>query len=468
MTKKNNVSLNRRKRRRRRSRVNWKAVAALAAILVAIVVLLCLIVTAITKKPAEKKVTKNTTEETSAVAVAEEETTTADPTVQIDIMMIGDMLMHEGVIKSGLASDGTYNYDHLFSEISSDIKAADIAIVNQETILGGPDFAYTGYPTFNSPFELGDAEVNAGFNVILHATNHTLDKGLKGTQNCINFWKTNHPETAVLGINDTEEEYNNIYVYEKEGFKVALLNYTYGTNGIPVPDAKPYIVNLLDKDKITQDVTKAKQIADMVVVLPHWGQEYVYQPNSDQKYWTNLFLSLGVDVVIGTHSHVLEPVEVVSDEQGHEMLVYYSLGNFTSNQNFNARMLGGLAKVSLIKDKTGCYVKDYSLTPVVTHKLFGYKLTTTYKIANYTEALASQNAIRNDGNLCYTSDAWGGCKCGAYELGYSSHGGGIFSLQYCHDMAKMILGDLYDQSAGMLYVSLHPNGKTSSTSTVSN
>ena len=321
-------------------------------------------------------------------------------------MMIGDMLMHEGVVKSGLMDDGTYNFDHLYTNIAKDISSADIKIVNQETILGGSDFAYTGYPTFNSPWALGDAEVKAGFNIILHATNHTLDKGLKGVENCLSFWKTYHPDTTVLGINETEEDYENIYVYEKEGFKIAFLNYTYGTNGIPIPDSKPYIVNMLDKDKITADVTKAKQLADMVIVLPHWGTEYVYTPDSNQNYWTQLFLSLGVDVVIGTHPHVLEPVEVVSDTKGHEMLVYYSLGNFVSNQDQKPRMIGGMAKMTLVKDETGCYVKNYNLTPVITQKLFGQKAITTYKLSDYTESLASGNAIRNDSGCSDFSLSW--------------------------------------------------------------
>lgn len=435
MTKKKNVPISR--RRRRRSGINWKAVAALAAILVAIVVLLVLIFTTITKNGGSKKNANNSSEETVSETVTEEETTTEAPPIEIDIMMIGDMLMHTGAIKSGLADDGTYNFDHLFTNILSDIKAADVSIVNQETILAGSDYAYTGYPTFNSPQELGDAEYNAGFNIVLHATNHTLDKGLKGVENCLSYWKNTHPDMTVLGINETEEDYNNIYVYNKDGFKVAFLNYTYGTNGIPIPESKPYIVNMLDKDKITADVTKAKTLADMVVVCPHWGTEYVYKPDSNQQYWTQLFLSLGVDVVLGTHPHVLEPVEVLTDEStGHEMLVYYSLGNYVSNQDEKPRMLGGMANVKLVKDKTGCYVKEYSLTPIVTHKLFGYKLITSYKIGDYSEELAAGNAIRNDS--------------GCYD----------FSLNYCQNLTKMILGDGYSVENNKLYVSLHPNGLT--------
>ena len=436
MAKKTNVPL----KRRRRSELNVKLIAIIAAVLFVVTMGIVFAVIGSHKKENNPSVSDNQNNETTAEPTTEEETTTKVPTIEVDLMMIGDMLMHEGVVKSGLMDDGTYNFDHLYTNIAKDISSADIKIVNQETILGGSDFAYTGYPTFNSPWALGDAEVKAGFNIILHATNHTLDKGLKGVENCLSFWKTYHPDTTVLGINETEEDYENIYVYEKEGFKIAFLNYTYGTNGIPIPDSKPYIVNMLDKDKITADVTKAKQLADMVIVLPHWGTEYVYTPDSNQNYWTQLFLSLGVDVVIGAHPHVLEPVEVVTDTKGHEMLVYYSLGNFVSNQDQKPRMIGGMAKMTLVKDETGCYVKNYNLTPVITQKLFGQKAITTYKLSDYTESLASGNAIRNDS----------GCS--------------DFSLSYCQTLIKQILGDDYDESTSELNVSLHPNGLVKDTS----
>ena len=369
-------------------------------------------------------------EETESTTV--EETTTTPPDVTVDIMMIGDILAHEGVYNSGLQADGTYNFDHLFKNIKSDISAADIRIVNQETILGGVELGLSGYPCFNSPYEIGVAEAKAGFNVILHATNHTLDKGLTGVENCLNFWKTNYPEMAVLGINETEEDYNDIYVYNKDGFKIAILNYTYGTNGIAIPASKPYIVNMLDVDKITQDVTKAKEIADMVVVCPHWGTEYVYEPDSNQKYWTNLFLKLGVDVVIGAHPHVMEPVETLTRDDGHQMVVYYSLGNFVSNQDKMPRMLGGMAKVTLVKNGTdnSCYVKQYSYTPIVTQKLFGTSLITSYKLSDYNDTLASENAIRKDS------------------------GNSEFSLSYCQELCKLVFGDSYDESSKMVYVKL--------------
>ena len=220
MAKKTNVPL----KRRRRSELNVKLIAIIAAVLFVVTIGIVSAVIGSHKKEKNPSVADSQNNETTAEPTTEEETTTKVPTIEVNLMMIGDMLMHEGVVKSGLMDDETYNFDHLYTNIAKDISSADIKIVNQETILGGSDFAYTGYPTFNSPWALGDAEVKAGFNIILHATNHTLDKGLKGVENCLSFWKTYHPDTTVLGINETEEDYENIYVYEKEGFKKAFLN----------------------------------------------------------------------------------------------------------------------------------------------------------------------------------------------------------------------------------------------------
>ncbi len=425
MTNKTNV------RRRRRRRRNSSMPTLIAILVISIVCLVGLSISLSACSKGKEASSDNVSiEETESTTV--EETTTTPPDVTVDIMMIGDILAHEGVYNSGLQADGTYNFDHLFKNIKSDISAADIRIVNQETILGGVELGLSGYPCFNSPYEIGVAEAKAGFNVILHATNHTLDKGLTGVENCLNFWKTNYPEMAVLGINETEEDYNDIYVYNKDGFKIAILNYTYGTNGIAIPASKPYIVNMLDVDKITQDVTKAKEIADMVVVCPHWGTEYVYEPDSNQKYWTNLFLKLGVDVVIGAHPHVMEPVETLTRDDGHQMVVYYSLGNFVSNQDKMPRMLGGMAKVTLVKSGTdnSCYVKQYSYTPIVTQKLFGTSLITSYKLSDYNDTLASENAIRKDS------------------------GNSEFSLSYCQELCKLVFGDSYDESSKMVYVKL--------------
>lgn len=376
--------------------------------------------------------------------------------VSVDLMMVGDILAHEGVYNSGYFPDGTVNFDHIFAQLKDDIQAADISIVNQEVVLGGIELGLSGYPCFNSPTELGDSLIGAGFNVILHATNHTLDKGITGVDNTLNFWKENYPDVAVLGIHDetfTDYSTQDIYVHEQNGLRIAILNYTYGTNGIPIPSSRPLIVNMLDEEKVAMDIERAKEIADFVIVCPHWGTEYVYQPDSYQKKWTQFFYEQEVDLVIGTHPHVIEPVEwIESEESDHKMLVYYSLGNFVSNQNRLPRMLGAMAEVTITMDlaenvdltdesimgyqikvidgddniqgtKEGdeliVYISEYGVEPLVTHKLFGPGLITTYKLSDYTDTLASQNRIHSD------------------EPG--------FSVQYLKDLSKQVFGDLYEE-----------------------
>ncbi|MBQ4066510.1 MAG: CapA family protein [Clostridia bacterium] len=344
-----------------------------------------------------------------------------EPDTEVTISMVGDVLLHEKVSESGEMADGTYNYDHLFANVREEIEAADIAIVNQEVILGGRDMGISGYPSFNGAFEVGDAIAGAGFDIVLHATNHTIDRGSKAVRNCISFWETNHPEMAILGINSSPEEQSDIYVREENGIKIAFLNYTYGTNGIPLPTDMPYCVNLLDEATLKADISAAEAMADFTVVLPHWGTEYVLEADSNQRYWANIMFQCGADLVIGTHPHVIEPVEIMEDED-HSMLIYYSIGNFINSTaqtgaGIANRMVGGMANVTLDRDENGeVYIKDYGVTPLVTHVLTGSGRITTYKLSDYTEDLAAKNEI-------VASDP-------------------SFSLEYCRNLVKKVFGDL--------------------------
>lgn len=335
----------------------------------------------------------NVTETTTVETTETTETTTQS--VSVDIMMIGDMLCHEQVYESGMYPDGTYNYRHLFQNIQTDIDEADIAIVNQETILGGTELGLSGYPMFNSPNQIGDSLVDCGFDIILHATNHALDRSEKGINNTLDFWRSRHPAIAVLGIHTTQEDYdnNNVYIYNKDGFKIAFMNYTYGTNGIPLPH--PYSVNLLDEEKFKKDIEYAKENADFTVVCPHWGTEYVHQPDQLEQKWTKIFVDNGVDLVIGTHPHVIQPVEWLENESGHKTLIFYSLGNFVSIQDKIDTMLGGMAKVRVLKENGQVTIDNYEFVPLVTHILWGKGQITTYKLSDYNNELAAQNRINS-------------------------------------------------------------------------
>lgn len=338
--------------------------------------------------------------------------------VEVAISMVGDVLMHNPTLKSGLQEDGSYNYDHLFKNVKKHMENTDISLANQEVILGGTDLGISAYPAFNAPQELGDSLVQSGFNTILHATNHTLDKGEKGVDSALTYWKEKHPETTVLGIHESQEDRDQIYIFEKKGFKIAILNYTYGVNGNRIPEDRPYIVDLMDKSQMERDIQKANELADYVIVCPHWGTEYVFEATDDQKEWTDFFLKQGVDLVIGTHPHVIEPVEWVEDGEN-KMLVFYSLGNFVSCQDKWYRMLGAMANVKLLKDADGnVTVTEYGVEPLVTH-IAGKTEYTTYYLKDYTEELAKKNKIRNVDSS--------------------------FSVEKLKELSKEVFGDLYQE-----------------------
>ena len=355
---------------------------------------------------------------TSTPEPVSEPTPEPEPAPEITLIMVGDILLHTPVAKSAETEDGGYDFSAVFENVKEEISEADLALVNQEVIIGGAQLGVSGYPSFNAPYELGDALDEAGFDVILHATNHTLDKGKRGLLNCLDFWQENYPEKAVLGIHESEEDQEEIYVYEQDGIRIAILNYTYGTNGIALPEDMPYSVDLLERDRVVSDLQKADELADFVIVCPHWGTEYTLEETSAQRKWAQIFADNGADLVIGTHPHVIEPVKWVDDT-----LVYYSLGNFVNwtsgtKEGVANRMVGGMASVSIGLDENGeAVITDYGVIPLVCHLEEGFGGVTVYLLEEYTEELAERNAIvKQDGN---------------------------FSLEYCQELCERVFGELY-------------------------
>ncbi|MCD7723156.1 MAG: CapA family protein [Clostridiales bacterium] len=343
--------------------------------------------------------TKNTDAETPTAkesSTAEETTQEAVSTVTstVNLVAVGDNLIHNTLISAGEQEDGTLDYTSFYANIKKDISAADIAVINQETMLGGDAFDYAGYPCFNTPWEVGVAAIDAGFDIFTCATNHSLDVGYSGIEQECKFFDE-HTEVVHVGTNDTEEEYNTVIYYTKNNITFAILNYTYGTNGISLPSGKEWCVNMMDEDKITQDVTEAKANADVVIVFPHWGTENSTEISSYQKEYTQLFSDLGVDIVIGTHPHVLQSVEWVENEDtGKKMLVYYSLGNFISHQVNLDQLCGGMAKITITKTDGVISIDSATLVPVVcwySSSSGSYEFS-VYKLSDYTDSLASSHA----------------------------------------------------------------------------
>jgi len=343
------------------------------------------------------------------------------PVPEVKLVMVGDILLHTPLAESGKSPEGGYDFSAVFANLREEIEAADVALVNQEVIIGGAELGVSGYPSFNAPYELGDALAETGFDVVLHATNHALDKRKQGILNCLSFWRENYPDMAVLGIHDSQESQQDIYVYEQQGIRIAVLNYTYGTNGVPLPEDMPYAVDMLQKDRVAADLKRAQELADFVIVCPHWGKEYVLEQTKDQENWAKLFAENGADLVLGTHPHVIEPIEQVASANGNQALVYYSLGNFvnwTSGTGAGVanRMVGGMAQVTVSLNESGdAVIKEYGVLPVVCHVEKGFGGVTVYPLSEYTEELAARNEIvKQDGS---------------------------FSLQYCRELAEQVFGD---------------------------
>lgn len=321
---------------------------------------------------------------------------------EITLVMVGDILLHTRVAESGETEDGGYDFSAVFARMREKIQAADLALVNQEVIIGGEELGVSGYPSFNAPYELGDALVDAGFDVALHATNHALDKGKRGIQNCLAFWQENYPHMAVLGIHGSEAAQKDIYVYEQDGIRIAILNYTYGTNGIALPEDMPFAVDMLTRERVEAELQLAGELADFVVVCPHWGTEYTLSATKAQREWAKFFAEGGADLVMGTHPHVIEPIEWVGADGNpaeNGTLVYYSLGNFVNwtsgtGEGVANRMVGGMAYVTVGRDEEGeTVITSYGVEPLVCHVEQGFGGVTVYPLDEYTEELAERNEI---------------------------------------------------------------------------
>lgn len=324
-------------------------------------------------------------------------------TEKVNFIAVGDNLIHDAVYADARQSDGTYNFDFIFENTKSDIEEADLAVINQETILVKNNNNVSSYPRFGTPGSMTKSISDAGFDIVLHATNHTWDKGSEGVENSLELWK-DYPDIKVLGIHKNENDFNEIDIVEKNGIKFAMFNYTYGLNGFTVPSSKHYMVNLLDdEEKFISDVKEIEDDVDMTICFLHIGTEYVYNPTTYQKEYVENLIDAGADIIVCAHPHVLEPYKEVTTDKGNKALVYYSLGNFCSSQNVVPRLLGGMAKFTVVKETTidrkqnvldeKVYIESFDLIPTVTHITSSEH--TVYKLSDYTEDLAKENKVGN-------------------------------------------------------------------------
>lgn len=298
---------------------------------------------------------------------------------EVELVAVGDLLCHNAILDQG-RREGSYAF--LFAPVLPLLESADLAVLNQESMLVSDLGRVSAWPPFGAPLALGQAVADAGFDAVTLANNHALDRGAVGLADTRAFY-----ETAGLSVLGVDGAYT---VIEKSSVRLALLSFTENANGHAVPDNVS--LSLLDEEeRVRAALRAARASADAVIVFVHWGTEYADEPDGAQRRWAQLFADEGADAVIGTHPHVLQRAEWLTGRSGHETLVFFSLGNFVSNQQRAEANLGGLARLRFVRDENGCHIADHALEGLVTHQERG--LTCVYPLAAYSDALAERHIL---------------------------------------------------------------------------
>ncbi|HSJ39321.1 MAG TPA: CapA family protein [Planococcus sp. (in: firmicutes)] len=270
---------------------------------------------------------------------------------------VGDILLHSTVYNAAKTPDG-YDFGPMFEKVKPYMEQSDITVANSESIIGGSGIGLSTYPSFNSPFEIGDTLKDVGVDVVAMANNHTLDRGLPAIENAINYWDEIGMERT--GSYLSAEEREQITLMTANDITFSFLSYTYGTNGIPVPAGKEYLVNLIDKDLIKRDLERAREQSEVVVLNLHFGDEYQPMPNESQIDLAHFAAENGADIILGHHPHVLQPPAWIETSDGRKVFVIYSLGNFLSGQNEIPRQIGTIVTID-VEMKVGSHSSEIAL-----------------------------------------------------------------------------------------------------------
>ena len=315
------------------------------------------------------------------------------------VIAVGDNLYHGSLIDAGRNDSGDWNYDKIYEKVKDEIQAADVAMVDQETVFTTDHDAVSSYPSFATPTEVGDALINAGFDVIESATNHIDDYGFDYLDQTLKFWKEKYPSVPVLGIHDSQEDADSVKTIEVNGITISFLDYTYGTNNSGAGEGKEYMIDIFNKDKVASMIQKAKASSDCLIFVAHWGKEEEAMPTEYEKEWATFLMEQGVDVVVGGHPHILQPYGRMSDDNGHNMLIFYSLGNFVSTQETLTGLLEGMAQFTIQKStlngKSTIEILDPTVKPMVMHYNKDQGVFNPYMLEDYTEELASQHGVKD-------------------------------------------------------------------------
>ncbi len=343
---------------------------------IAIIVCVCLIIyTIFNKTRKDQKLADGKTLEIDSV---KNEVEIPDD-VTIKLSVIGDIMCHNTQYMDAYV-DGIYDFSYVFDDIREKLSSSDFTVGNLETTFAGSDVGYSNYPNFNTPESLGIALKEAGVDLVSTANNHSLDTGYNGIESTINFLD----QYGILhtGTYKSQEAQNTTTIAEIKGLRVAFLSFSYGTNDNKIPEGREYCINLIDDNFIIDRLNLAKQQnPDIICVFMHWGEEYETTPNSEQIRLANLLFDNGVNVILGSHPHVLQRME--NTEKG---FVIYSLGNFMSGQVYENTRDSIILDLTITKKGTGeVVVESGKYTPIYTYRSSASKRK--FKILDIKKAL---------------------------------------------------------------------------------
>lgn len=277
------------------------------------------------------------------VKTTQEEKKDTKKEMSVSLIMVGDALIHSSIYMDAKTSTGSYDFRPMLEKIKPIVSKYDLKYYNQETVLGGVELGLSNYPRFNSPYEVGDAFIDAGFNLVSLATNHTMDKGEQGVLNSLSYW-SKQQNILTAGSYKSFEDRDRKVIKEINGIKYAFFSYTTWTNGLETPTGKEYLNNVYNEELAKNDIERVKDEVDIIIVAMHWGTEYSKGISDSQVEIANYLSSLGVDIIIGSHPHVVEPIEFIG-----KTMVIYSLGNFISDQVGVERLTGLMVSVNIHK-----------------------------------------------------------------------------------------------------------------------
>ena len=321
----------------KKSKILYGRIFLLIIILAFIFCLIKFIVPDKTVDVANTNLVTNSEVAENSINNANSTTTSQQGPITFSLAAIGDIMCHNTQYMDAYnSSTDSYDFSYVFEDIQTYIQSADISIGSLETTFAGKDRGYSNYPTFNSPEQLAYDLSEMGLDVLSTAGNHALDKGFSGLSDTLDV--LDDANISHSGTYRSQEDRDSVLIKDVKGVKVAILSYTYGTNGIPVPSDKEFCVNLIDKDLIKQDIENAKsQNADVIISCMHWGIEYQTTPNDEQEDLADFLFENGVDIILGNHPHVLQPMEkrsvTLADGTAEDCFVVYALGNFICDQN---------------------------------------------------------------------------------------------------------------------------------------